>query len=719
MSALPESSGELQNPLVEAKGIATAKYPANGQPLCEQIFDSLDTSWTCRFQHVYHGNVRHLILRRELPRIRNLEDAIRRHDSIEELGKIWESFDPGPEYSKAEIWDDTMLWCMSEFPKRALKLLLATQTGPSWQFQRYKFADCLQYLVRNFLQGENVPDPWTLWALQHATYEYMKRREGEPPGSFPLPDNVAYLLLKKGDGRALLDALMDSPASLHSNTLLHFLQSAVDWGLIPAALRILRAVIRSRCNTDQPAIQAACVKLVRARFPADIRYRARIQIATQVLETGIRPRTPFYNMMLLNAIEAEEYDTAWSMYRMAVHNNLPRDPATYGIMLKGAALKGDPKFFQQVMNEVRPRKFAIRSDPRFLGDILNTVSRQMSSLRQAAFPQMFRLYREYCDLKPLLELGICESGNTSQLRRNDVHPNPTPHVLSQIICAYVSMEKDLDKLLEVYQRYHDQVVLRHPVIAPTAQWDFVANCFILAFGRKPENLRHCAAVVRHMLEAMSQTNQAVLSATSVLSRVPFSPPLTESESPPPSSFSPSFPKISREAAHRSPARENLAEASWTTSPPTVRTWSLLASAYFRHKQKSAAERVHKLMRARGLKPDAASWNSIIDGYSGLQDIEAAVSSVKQMRAESYEVDSSTVRSLSKIWDRERLLDALERASKSEITRKGIDSIKGVGSISLSGIAEGIKKSQLHLDQQEQLEGLFGDKSSKGINSDLT
>lgn len=77
------------------------------------------------------------------------------------------------------------------------------------------------------------------------------------------------------------------------------------------------------------------------------------------------------------------------------------------------------------------------------------------------------------------------------------------------------------------------------------------------------------------------------------------------------------------------------------------------------------------MRKRGLKPDRVTWNMIVSGYAGMQEVERAVDAMKRMEAEGFEADRWTLRGLDRVWNRERLLSALERdVGGKEGGRKG-------------------------------------------------
>lgn len=181
------------------------------------------------------------------------------------------------------------------------------------------------------------------------------------------------------------------------------------------------------------------------------------------------------------------------------------------------------------------------------------------------------------------------------------------------------MHRESESLLNDYFRYHALVSQNHPIIAPVAQTDHVANAFIMAFGLRAMTLPHCATVVKHMLDDSSSK------------------------------------RLSVQPDERFPR----------AAPPTVRTWSVLANAYFRHGQNRAAEKVLELMRERGIQPDQVTWNTIINGYSSMQKVGKAVDAVRRMQAAGFKPDERTMRGLGRVYNRERLLGAIGKTLGAE------------------------------------------------------
>ena len=578
-------------------------------PLQPRSF-SFDSNWTTRYHlMVEKGESVNLYLSLQYP---NVEGLIRRYAglgmSIRSTHLAWMHIPPE---HRLRVWEDVMLWCLHNNAVRALKLLLASMKGHQFRPARHVVGDCLQYLAKTFLHKVTNPDPWALNSIYHLVHKYVKGgREGRRVQH--IPDQVVFLMLKHCDDKKvleLLNTLASENVQLHANTLLHALKRALDMGNVNFSLRLLRLVSKSGIGTHRDQVQSACVRLIRAQFDTPESYTIQTKILTQILEMGIRPKIALYNAILLNTVEAGYYDLASKMFNIAKENDLAPDGITSRILLRGATDHADRASRRKLIRDMESNLGPL-NDSSMITELLHAISKSY----QPAFPRMLEFYKQHCDLRPLEELGICErkGPRDSDVPTTDQWPSPT--ILGQMLCAYVHHHRDSKTLIDTYTRYHDLVVQIHPLINPVSHTDHVANTFILAFGRDPNTLPHCTTVIKHMLDDSSSKRLSVQPVES-------------------------YPK---------------------SAAPTVQTWSILAAAYFKHKQKMAAERVLELMRERGLEPDQVTWNAIISGYSSLQQLGKAVDAVRRMEAAGYRTNSRTLKALDKIWNRDRLLDALER-----------------------------------------------------------
>lgn len=330
-----------------------------------------------------------------------------------------------------------------------------------------------------------------------------------------------------------------------------------------------------------------------------------------MLEMGIRPSTAMYNVILLNMIKGHDFETAWQTYDIAKQSrHFATDAGTYAVLAKGAKLSGDSNILERVLRDTDEDPSMLFLNPHLMTSVLDAVS-HLSPGHE--FSSMLEYYKEHLDVRPLQQLGLC-GPQVEAPHDTDVDKKwPDKHVLGQMILAFNKNNSCSEDLIHSFSVYIDLVNQQHPLIAPLAQDDYVANSFLMAFGKKPETLQYCTTVIKHML----------------------SPPSSAISSP--------------------------------HAQPTVRTWSILLDAYMHHQQSQAAEKVLTMMRARGLQPDRITWNTLIGGYAAMQDIEGAVGTVRQMEADGFQFNAKTLRGLGRFRNRGRMLNKLRESLKGATT----------------------------------------------------
>ena len=520
-------------------------------------------------------------------------------------------------YNDGRLWQNVMLWCLKYRTKQALMLLLATFKGRKYRPPRYVVADCLKFIARRFLFRVSNPNPSAIDALWFLTCKTIDGARDQQQ-SFPVSQDLICLVLQHSDDSRMLslyDLLGSNKVVLHVNTILKFLDRFLDMGRINLSMKVLRTIASTDFDLSMNSIQMACVKLLRARFHAQEEYAVRSNILTQILEMGIRPKVPMFNAILLNAGEGGDFANAWQMYYLARENALVPDSITYGVLLKGAKLSGKISNIEMVIREIQENGNVLQ-DLRLVSDVLNAISLMSPGDR---FDAMLGFYKQHCDLRPLQELSLCGDEIQAPTGTNCSGVWPTSRILTQMILAYVEIHRGSLGLIHNYNLYHQHVKENHPLIAPLARDDFVANSFIMAFGKHPSTLQHCVTVVKHMLEFSSL--------------------------------------------------DYVTSDSTLYAAPTVQTWSILVAAYFHNKQRRAAEKVLDMMRERGIQCDRVTWHTLVSGYAGLQDVNAAVDTVKKMEAAGFEVDSYVTKGLGRLWTRDRLKKALEKNMKEPFVHK--------------------------------------------------
>ena len=517
----------------------------------------------------------------------------------------------GPDF--AQLFRNVLLWCLKYRKKSALLLLLATFKGRKYRPPRYMISDSLHFLARYFLFNVSNPDPMAVDAIWFLTRKFIEGADDQEQ-EFAVDQQVIFNLLEHSDDARVVSLywlLSTNKAVLHADTMLQFLNRFVDMGKIELSMKLLDTVAKTGHELYHVDVQMACVKLLRARSNAQTEYAFRSNILKQILEMGVRPDIHMFNTILLNAGEGGDFDNAWRMYHLAKGSALTPDPITFCVLLKGAKLSGDYSNLERVIREIQSNGKVLQ-DLRVVGDVLHAISLISPG---DEFGAMLNFYKQHCDVRPLQELSLL--GNETQVPPGGKSQGlrPTSTILNQMILAYIKIHEGSLDLMHIYERYYQGVKENHPLIAPLAVDDVVANAFITAFGKKSNTLQHCTTVVKHMIE--------------------FSSP----------NFATSY-KVAYKA-------------------PTVQTWTILIATYFSWGQRRAAKKVLDMMLKRGIGGDKVTWNVLIKGYALSQDVNAVADTVKSMEAAGSETDDYTIKALGILWRQDLLARALDR-SRTEI-----------------------------------------------------
>ncbi|KAI4216410.1 MAG: hypothetical protein LQ351_001420 [Letrouitia transgressa] len=354
-------------------------------------------------------------------------------------------------------------------------------------------------------------------------------------------------------------------------------------------------------------VQRSCIKILRNHSEDTDWYKTSLSYQAQMLEIGIQPRHTMLNAMIMTAVEAEDFETAYSIFDVAKSRRMRRGTTMYSVIFKGVAQSLNHNVLEGLVLRAEEEGALPRNNP-LVFCLLVTVwkllyrGREPGSQSPQVYTAMLQIYARYCDVFPLQELGIYKPEKS---KRVEPISKPTPEILCMMLLGFMAQYSNSNHLLDLYMRYHSLVKQNHPLIAPIAETDHVANAFVLHLGRNIRTLPACPMILRNMLE----------------------PPVI--------------------------ANINVAE-------PSVQTWSILAFSYSIQGQKQAAERVLAMMRERGYRPNDVTWNSIINGYAKCQDIKAVVEAMRQMTNEGFEVNSRILRALSHVVDQKGLLSSLRK-----------------------------------------------------------
>ncbi|KAL8674474.1 MAG: hypothetical protein Q9168_001139 [Polycauliona sp. 1 TL-2023] len=509
-----------------------------------------------------------------------------------------------------------MLWALQYRIDEALILLDITLSNVAIPARRHAVEDSLKHIISVSLRGRN-PDPKAKNDLHRLLCIFAKASTLPDCGIYSVSQKIVHLVLRHSDNhqvRVLYEVLLNARLNVHSHSLTHFMDSFTRMGRPDMAMQVLRKIAASGADMSFETVQFSCMTLLRTRFDEIEWYKVQSQQVTEMLELGIRPSIPMMNAMILNAVEAGDYQTAQAMFETAKIHGIRRDTTTYSILLKGAVQNLDDSLVEKIMHVAEEDGALPRNNELVFSLILTLLQiarfNDTTILTSAhRYRAILRIYTKYCNTLPLQELGICVDTDEKPNRAETVF-EPSPKLLSIMIVSYIRLIRRSDLVQALYYRHQKLVEKGHKLIAPTAETEHLANAFLFSLGRHAATFKICPVILRNMMEPSAITTV-------------------------------------------------------TIAQPTVRTWSIAARCYFFHGQRAAGEKVVEMMRARGISPDLVTWNTIISGYASLQDASGVVNSMKGMETAGFEPNSFTLKGLARIKDRNQLLDALRRVAAND------------------------------------------------------
>ena len=533
---------------------------------------------------------------------------------IDKFKKVWANLDLG---KKRLTWPIVMHWALSHYPERALAILIATLLRQDYTPPPFAVADSLDYLACVFLQDSSEPGPHVVQRIRRIVSFHIEWSKGQTANFRGLSQRTLYLLSKHCRGLQqlrLYETIRASNTFVHSNTLLHFMSSFIDLGGLATAMEILQRIVKSGADLKSDQVQQGCAKLLRGGSELEdnqkTRYRIRSNMLAQVLEMGIPPNIMMYNVILLNAVEAGEMKFAWRIYAMLKASKFEPDAYTYSILLKGIKHGMDEIQGFKLLQRARDDGLLSQS-PYLVAQLLHiTYLYRPNQEGFLAFTDLVPIYEQYMDKQPLKDLGLLRDRADMSSQSETELMQPPPPILGIMIAAYLMQHRDSDHIPALYARYHELVEAGHPLIAPLAETDYTSNVFLKALGRRSENLPLCTTILEHMLKA--------------------------------------------------PATPTTKHAV-----PTVQTWSILLAAFMANGQAVAGEKVLTMMRGRGMQPNQVTWNTLLGGYAGMQDVEGSIKVMRRMQQAGYVVEQETLEAWGRVVDRRMLIQAFEKAVMEE------------------------------------------------------
>ncbi|MCJ1375225.1 hypothetical protein MMC20_006459 [Loxospora ochrophaea] len=561
-------------------------------------------------------------------------------ESAESRNRVIENWNRLSDEEIHSRWKRVILYSLSDYPVRALEILVIANDIWPKIIPRHAMVDCLHFITSLLLAGVKSPHVNKVSALHRFVCNLLKS-QGENESGESTWENTIFLLAKHCDKDQLIELLRNiraSKAVLHTVTVGKLAERFVDFGDLAAALDVLHSVVESGTGLYFDHIQSLCVRLLRTECDSSNKYVLRSNILARLLQFGIRPNRQMCNVIILNAMEAGDHELAWRFFEIAKENGLKSDAYTYTALLKGVQSGSGREFTKRVIIEAQAEGL-LDNSRRLIDELLYAIYlSEKQSLEPRVYEAVLPIYLQFYDAGPLRDLGVIKHLPEESLLQKQEVTSPSAPVLGLVVLAYLQQYcNDPSVASTINERYHQCVLAGHSTIAPLAETDHTANALLMALGQHPQMLSSCTKIVEHMLKSPSRNLEDTSSAQH--------PTITDNYSKGGADFG---------SIHQTQIAQ-----------PTIQTWSILLLAFVRHGQVNAAEKILKLMKARNIEPNDITWNTLIGGYAKLQNTIGIISSLQRMERAGFGVDDYTLKSLSGLVNRTRLFEWFEKATNKE------------------------------------------------------
>jgi pentatricopeptide repeat protein len=489
-------------------------------------------------------------------------------------------------------WIHALLWTLANRVDDALRLLEITHISP--YMPAAYVADALGYLVRHYFKTV-LPDD-VRERLIGVTCTLMDR-----PGTSPLQltgSTFRKFMLHCTEQQVmkLSETIAVSGTPMHWNTHLHFATYFARHNRFDDALDTLLDAVSEGADVSSKQFESCCATLLRQAAGQLDGLRVSLRLVQNLSDIGVKLNVQLCNIVMLNAVEAGDLKTAFSIYHSLIDNNLVADEYTHAILLKGCKTVIEDSetlntTIRQAIADVGSRNLHVVAT-----EIIHCLYLHHFQIDpENAFTTVSEAYMQLFDSTDLINLGILSQNYANKTLNRQ---KPTFPVMGIMIGAHLrhitySQSRNMGHVYDLYRRWR---TLAEQNISPfvfLAQHDYVSNAFLLAFSSDLSGLPYAAEVIRDM-------------------QTPFS-------------------------SHPRPQKK-----------PTVRSWSIFLHAFAKHGKMDLAEQVLNFMTERKQIPNNVTWNSLLGGYARAGKADKAVETFVRMRDGGFEADEVTKRHFGKI-----------------------------------------------------------------------
>lgn len=487
----------------------------------------------------------------------------------ETLSEDWADLTSDKDYSE-EMWADWTMRCPEERIRTWPYMMRSTMIrSPHWiikalqlsctfpEISRNHIVEALEFSARSYLERK-------CWVgLQ--TFDGLLNVIGSVTRSLKevkLHDSIvwlAFLISNKVQAKELYYMLehqlvSSGPLAVRPETRYPIFYGLASFALVDEAMSVLRGLSISEGLISCTILQLGIRKLYKAsrdRNPGD--YPQLVQLLEELFILGATPDEFLFTTTIKDAIEANDSHSAFGIYNMIKRYNLTPSTITFSVLLNHAKRRRDWEAIDFLVLQIE--EHGILADEHILGDLLHVTELRASAAQDPYLMEEVLLqYQQSFSMDAVHELGL--TSDAPEEASSSSKPTPSYITLTIVICAYLKHNHhDWTKLAAIYGRYRACVAENRENESPFPIDDYVPNAFLVAFARAYSTLHLCPLILKDMLDPSTGLN-----------------------------------------------------------PPTVHTWNIVLTAYLKHDQEKAAERILELMHEHGGEPDQYTWLTLLIYY---------------------------------------------------------------------------------------------------------
>lgn len=508
-------------------------------------------------------------------------------------------------HKRSYYWSQIALWLMYYEPKQMIKFLRETHSWP------YPPANCiddsLRYLATHFSHETDAEQ------LQALSQLFPLLADRETGGRLHIDGSFFRLLMPHCSHEqinGLYRAIKVNHVKVDWNTFLHFATRFARSAHFEQALDAILEAKNADAVLDSFAFRSNCATLLRNSIRQPAGLRVCLRIVDNLVKIGLALNNQLCNIVMLNAVEAGDLKTAFSIYNSLVEHGLEADSYTYAILLKGCKSAVDDAEQLNAIIRDAIQHVNVTGQPVVATEILHCLALHHKKHNpERAFEILAEAFEQLFDSTPLeqLEMVPVRLRPIGEPMQEKMQPSRQAMgiVLAMFLDQQYAHHRSAIPGYELYKRFRALVHLQAEPFASMVETDHISNAFLMSFIKTRKGLLYAAEVIKDM-------------------------------------------------------QRSSPDSKVEQCKPTQQSWSIFLHGFTSHGQLKLAEQVLNYMRSKGIEPNKVTWNTLMVGYASAQDMEGTLDVLRRMELDSLTWDEWTVNGLRKFQDQDRLRLELER-----------------------------------------------------------